>query len=92
MNIERKKIIDKVFKDIHGDRVPMFRWVNHASMEYYYNEETDTLDCDCGIFVDIHLEDNEITYSTLIEVIYLLEEKVHAEFHEKHNIYLHYGD
>ena len=92
MNEKRTQIIKEVFKDIHGNLVPMFRWINYPHMKYYYNEDTDTIDCDCGINVNVSLKDEEISYDTILQLLYDLEDKVRDKYLKEHNIYLYYDD
>ena len=92
MENKRTQIIKEIFKDIHGIKVPMFRWINYPHMEYYYNEDTDTIDCDCGINVNVSLKDEEISYDTILQLLYDLENKVRDKYLKEHNIYLYYDD
>ena len=92
MEKKRTQIIAEVFKDIHGNLVPMFRWINYPHMEYYYNEETDTIDCDCGVWVVVSLKDEEISYDTILQLLYDLEDKVREKYLKEQNIYLYYDD
>ena len=92
MNEKRTQIIKEVFNDIHGIKVPMFRWINYPHMRYSYNEETDTIDCDCGINVNVSLKDEEISWGTISQLLDELEDKVRDKYLKEHNIYLHYGD
>ena len=92
MENKRTQIIKEIFKDIHGIKVPMFRWINYPHMEYYYNEDTDTIDCNCGINVNVSLKDEEISYDTILQLLYDLENKVRDKYLKEHNIYLYYDD
>ena len=92
MNETRANKIKEVFKQIHGNRVPMFRWINYHHMEYWYNEETDEIECDCGISITFDCQDEDINYETVSNAINELEDKVRTEYLNKHNIYLYYDD
>lgn len=90
-NIRSEKI-KRVFKDIHGIKVPMFRWVNYSPMRYWYNEKTDSIECECGISIPFDVPNEDIDYNTVLDSLYQLEDKVRFEYKTKHNISLYYED
>lgn len=92
MDNSRKNKIIQVFKEIHGIKVPMFRWLNYESMRYWYNEFTDSIDCECGTSIRLDISDEDINYDTILDALYNLEDKVREEFQRKHNINLYYED
>lgn len=77
---------------VHGRFVPMFRWRNHESMRYKYDEINDCIKCDCGISIPIDIATNQITKKTLTELIRKLEYKVYREFKDNYNIDLGIDD
>ena len=89
MNEGRANKIKEVFKMIHGTRVPMFRWINYRHMEYWYNEETDEMECECGARITFDCQDEDINYNTVLNAIYNLQDEVCTIFKEKHNILLY---
>ncbi len=90
MNTKKDKIIE-VFKEIHGDRVPMFRWIEYPYMRYWFNYNECSIDCECGINININLSEEEVNYNNVINIIYELEDKIRTEY-KKYNIYLYYDD
>ena len=89
MNEGRANKIKEVFKEIHGNLVPMFRWINYRHMEYWYNEETDEIECDCGISITFDCQDENINYDTVLNALYKLQDKVWEFYKEKLNILLY---
>ena len=92
MEKKRTQIIKDVFDDIHGNLVPMFRWINYSPMEYWYNHDTDCMECDCGISVPFNVKDEDINFTSVDKALDELEDKVRDKFLKEKNIYLDYGD
>lgn len=92
MKNTRSDLINKEFNRIHGCKIPMFRWINYSPMRYWYNEETNSLDCDCGLSVDFKVSNEDINYESVYNAITELEDKVRNEYLNNHNIYLYYDD
>ena len=92
MEKNRGDLINKEFSRIHGCKIPMFRWENYSPMRYWYNEETNSFDCDCGLSVAFIISNDDINYESVSNAINELEDKVRTEYLNKHNIYLYYDD
>lgn len=89
MKQSRTEKIKEIFEKIHGDLVPMFRWINYKHMEYWYNEETDEMECDCGVSVKLDYKDEELSYTTVLKTLYDLQDKVIEVYKEKYDIQLY---
>lgn len=88
----RSQLIKKEFDRIHGSKIPMFRWINYSPMRYWYNEETNSFDCDCGLSVVFTVPNENINYSSVSSAIDELENKIREEYLIKHKIYLYFED
>lgn len=64
MNIEKINKVKELWRNIHSFHSPVFCWEKHDWMKYYYNETTDSLECECGISIPVEapLEDINIDY------------------------------
>lgn len=92
MDRKRVDIIKEKWKLVHGRFVPMFRWRNHESMRYVYDENDDSIKCDCGVGITLDLPTDQITENTLKEEIRRLEYKVYRTFKDNYNVDLGIDD
>ena len=88
MNSQENRIekIKGLWNEIHGRMVPCYYWNNHPIMRYHYNEDTDTIDCDCGINIELNAPTEEITFEYLIKQIDKLYNKIDGEYLKNKNI------
>ena len=82
MEPKRIEKIKELWKQIHGYFVPVFDWQFHPDMYYWYNTETDCIECDCGLTVPITLKDEELNENNLRELIWDMENKIYADYKE----------
>ena len=80
MEFDRKERIKELWKKIHGDFLPYFYWQFHPDMYYWYNEETDRIECDCGLSMPVTLKDDEINERNLRDLIWYMENKIYADY------------
>ena len=80
MEFYRKERIKELWNKIHGDFVPYFYWHFHPDMEYWYDDETDCLKCDCGLNMPVTLKDDELNERNLRELIWDMENKIYADY------------
>ena len=80
MELDRKERIKELWKKIHGDFVPCFHWCFHPDMFYWYNETTDSIECDCGLSMPIALKDEELNERNLRELIWDMENKIYSDY------------
>ena len=64
----RKQRIKCLWKKIHGDFVPTFYWKFHPNIYYWYNTDTDSIECDCGLSMPVTLKDEEL--NVILEDLY----------------------
>lgn len=93
-NIHRIELIEEIFDDIHRldefhIKIPMFRWLNYKPMKYWYNAETDSMECECGVSIPFNVKDEDINYDVILDSLYALENKVMRVYKEKYNIELY---
>ncbi len=69
----REETIDYLLKEIHGRFVPTFYWENHDPMEYWYDPIKDAICVDSGDEKKIDLQDSELTYDSLFNLLDELE-------------------
>ena len=82
MRRDRNKRIKEIFYSIHGYAEPSFYWQFHLDMRYWYNEDTDTLDCDCGLVMPITLNDDELNERNIRELIRNMESKIYRDYRD----------
>lgn len=82
MEIERNKRIKEIFDSIHRELVPCFHWQFYPDMRYWYNEDIDTLDCDCGLVMPITLNDDELNERNIRELIRNMESKIYQDYRD----------
>ena len=80
MEFDRKERIRELWKEIHGDFFPSFYWRFHPDMFYWYNEDTDSIECDCGLSLPVILKDNELNERNLRDLIWDMENKIYADY------------
>ena len=90
--MERSDIIKKYWDNIHGRFIPMFKWRYFANMRYFYNENDNSITCECGTSVKIDLKDNEINRKSLKDLIRKLEVKVYRYFKDNYKVDLGIDD
>lgn len=89
----RKEIMDRVFKEIHGSwKIPMMYWDNHPPMRYGYNDNTDAIECDCGVSVQVPFSNDELCFQTVDKLINDLYDKVWEHYKREYNIVLYMDD
>lgn len=76
----RKERIKGLWKKIHGDRVPCFNWQFHPDMFYWYNKETNSIECDCGLVIPVTLKDEELNERNLRKLIRDMEDKIYTDY------------
>ena len=77
---DRKERIKKLWKKIHGDFVPCFNWQFYPDMFYWYNENLDSIECDCGLILPINLSDEDLNERNLWELIRKMESMVYHDY------------
>ena len=80
MEFDRKERIKELWKKIHGDFVPIFYWRFHPNMFYWYNEDTDRIECDCGLRYPVNLNDEELNRRNLINIIDDMESQIYKDY------------
>lgn len=80
MEFDRKERIKELWKKIHGDFIPSFYWRFHPDMFYWYNEDTDSIECDCGLSIPVNLKDDELNERNLRDLIWHMENKIYADY------------
>lgn len=80
MDAVRVEKIKKLWSNIHGDYVPTFYWKFHPNMYYWYNEITDSIECDCGLSMPITLKDEELNECNLHELIRKIESNIYRDY------------
>ena len=72
--------IKELWNKIHGDIAPLFHWQFHADMHYWYNQETDCLECDCGLSLPVVLKDEELNERNLRKLISEMEYQIYSDY------------
>ena len=80
MDLDRKERIKELWNKIHGDLVPIFYWQFHPNMEYWYDDETDCLKCDCGLVMPIDFKDDELNERNIRNLIWEMRNKIYADY------------
>ena len=80
MELDRKERIKELWKKIHGDFIPSFYWRFHPDTFYWYNEDTDNIECDCGLSIPVNLKDDELNERNLRDLIWDMENKIYADY------------
>ena len=80
MNKERAEKIKDLWKKIHGDFVPTFYWQFHPDMFYWYNEEMDCIECDCGLQMPIKFIGEELNERNLRQLIRDIRNKIYSDY------------
>ena len=80
MNAERFEKIKELWNKIHADFVPTFYWKFHPNMYYWYNADTDSIECDCGLSMPITLKDEELNECNLHELIRKMKSKIYRDY------------
>lgn len=80
MNVVRVEKVKEIWKNIHRDFVPCFYWQFHPNMYYWYNEITDSIECDCGFSIPVTLKDEELNERNLRELISEMEYKIYSDY------------
>lgn len=82
--------IKKIWHGIHGEWVPMFHWSHYKSLEYKYNDMTDSIECECGVSVPIDILTENLTEDIIRDKIYELDGKVQDYYWENFKIIMDY--
>lgn len=85
MDPERVEIIKRLWNEIHGRYVPIFYWDNYQDMHYYYEPETDSFYCECGLHMPIDIPTEKLSKQTLCDRIDDFENEIYDYY------YKHYG-
>ena len=80
MDDGRTKKIKALWEEIHGEFIPSFYWRFHPDMQYWYNEDTDAIECDCGLRFPINLSDEELNERNLLERIRKMESMIYHDY------------
>ena len=81
MEKDRKEKIKELWKKIHRDNFPsFFHWQYHPEMRYWYNEDTDAIECDCGLVKPVTLTDDELNDRNLRELIDEIEYQIYIDY------------
>lgn len=81
-----------LWEEIFKNYIPMFRWDNYKHMRYWYNEETDSLDCECGLSMDIDIPTDKLSKATVRNLIIDFEDKIFDYYLDRYNIRLNIYD
>lgn len=84
----REEIIRRLWDEIHGNFVPMFRWDNYRHMRYEYEPETDSFYCECGLHMPICIPTEKLSASTLRDRIQDFEDEIYDYYHKHYGIRL----
>lgn len=80
MEIERNKIIKEIFDSIHREWVPCFHWQFHPDMRYWYNENINCIECDCGLSLPVILKVDEINERNIRKLIDKMEDQIYRDY------------
>ena len=80
MEIERNKIIKEIFDSIHREWVPCFHWQFHPDMPYWYNENINCIECECGLVMPVSLKDEDLNERNLWNFIREMENKIYSDY------------
>lgn len=81
MEKDRKEKIKDLWEKIHrGPLVPAFYWQFHPDMFYWYNEELECIECDCGLRMPIKFCDEELNERNLRQLIWDMENKIYCDY------------
>lgn len=92
MDCTRVEIIKSLWKEIFKDYVPMFRWDNYRHMRYWYNAEMNSLDCECGLSMNIDIPTDKLCKATIKNLIRDFEDKIFDYYLDNYNIRLNIYD
>lgn len=92
MDGTRVEIIKNLWKEIFKDYIPMFRWDNYKHMRYWYNAEQNSLDCECGLSIDINIPTDKLSRATIKNLIRDFEDKIFDYYLDNYNIRLNIYD
>lgn len=76
----RKEKIKELWKKIHGNFVPTFRWQFHPDRRYWNNEDTDSIECDCGLVKPITFTNEELNERNLRKLICEMEAQIYHDY------------
>ena len=80
MDDGRTKKIKALWEEIHGEFIPSFYWQFHPDMQYWYNEDTDRIECVTGLSIPVILKDDELNERNLRDLIWDMENKIYADY------------
>lgn len=93
MSETRENKIKRIFKQIHGNHIPMFYWDNHTPMRYEYSPINNSITCDCGVSISLEsIEDEDINFQNILSEIFKLEECVWDDFKNNRGVVLETHD
>ena len=84
----RKEIINRLWHEIHGNRVPVFIWDDDTTTAYYYDWVNNLIRSDNGFAVPIDASDTELTRNYLLELITRLEDEIVSHYYDHFNVLL----
>lgn len=89
---ERTKIIDRLWKEIHGIYVPLFYWRDGSMTSYFYDPVANAIICDLGFGVELDVEDDKLTKQYIRNKIRDLENDIYNYWYKTYGIKLLYDD
>lgn len=92
MDSNRIEIIKSLWEEIFKNNIPMFRWDNYKHMRYWYNAETNSLYCECGLSMNIDIPTDKLSKATVKNLIRDFEDKIFDYYLDRYNIRLNIYD
>ena len=78
---DREVIINKIWKDIHGNDPAIFQFHNNIQNAYFYDISTNMIRSDNGFCVFVNLLDDELTFQSILSLILKLKNKLQQYYY-----------
>ena len=79
---DREVIINKIWKDIHGNDPAIFQFHNNIQNAYFYDISTNMIRSDNGFCVFVNLLDDELTFQSILSLILKLKNKLQQYYYD----------
>ena len=79
---DREVIINKIWKEIHGNDSAIFQFHNNIQNAYFYDISTNMIRSDNGFCVFVNLLDDELTFQSILSLILKLKNKLQQYYYD----------